>query len=238
MGLYQRLLAHDEDEAAEIAEERLQQSSLEEAYDQVLAPALNYARRDVESDLITDVEHKRILASIQDIARELADSTRAETASDGNEKKADSAELPRITALACPARDQTDETAIEMLKHIIDPDRCNLEVTNSALLSTELASLVAQNEIKLVCIASVPPGGLSHARYLCMRLRACCPDVRVIVGRWGLTSALDKNRDQLTAAGANVVCFSLADARQQMLNQASVIAAQEARPASTLQPQT
>jgi len=34
-------------------------------------------------------------------------------------------------------------------------------------------------------LVALPPGGLSHCRYLAGRLRAKCPGVRVVVGRWG-----------------------------------------------------
>ena len=43
---YQRLLAMDQAEAAEIVEERLKSHSTVQIYDDILVPALNYARRD------------------------------------------------------------------------------------------------------------------------------------------------------------------------------------------------
>ncbi len=44
--LYQRLLAMDQDEAAEIVEERLAEASRETVWDEVVIPALAQARRD------------------------------------------------------------------------------------------------------------------------------------------------------------------------------------------------
>jgi hypothetical protein len=48
-----------------------------------------------------------------------------------------------------------------------------------------------------------------------------------VVGRWGLKSPLDKNREQLAAAGADYVGFSLGETRNQILSLLPVIAAQE-----------
>ena len=51
--------------------------------------------------------------------------------------------------------------------------------------------------------ASLPPGGLSHTRFLCKRLKARFPEVKLLAGRWGLQDDVDQNREQLRAAGAD-----------------------------------
>jgi predicted PurR-regulated permease PerM len=230
VGFYQRLLAHDEDEAAEIAEERLKQSSLEEVYDDVLAPALSYGRRDVDGDLISDDQQRTMLRAVREIADDLAEQSRAAAlATNGDAPSEVELKLPRVAMLACPARDEADETALNLLASLIDPDKINLEITPSSLLTTEVASLVEQKEIKVVCIAALPPGGLAHARHLCKRLRTCCSDLKIIVGRFGLKSPLDKNREQLQSAGANYVTFSLAETKKQILALLPVVAAQKMR---------
>ena len=43
---YQRLLAHDPEEAAEIADEYLEEEDLEKLYDPVIMPALGFAEQD------------------------------------------------------------------------------------------------------------------------------------------------------------------------------------------------
>src|SRR5262249_44140156 len=50
---YQRALAHDSDEATEIAEEFLKEHTLEEVYDELVLPALALAERDRERDALT-----------------------------------------------------------------------------------------------------------------------------------------------------------------------------------------
>ena len=227
VGFYQRLLAHDEDEATEIAEESLKRSSLEEVYDDVLLPALSYSRRDLEGDLIGDDQQRNMLRVVREVGEELAEQSRAAAlAVAGEPASSVGSPLPRVAVLSCPARDEADETALHLLAALVDPEKCDMEVTPPTLLTTEVAALVEQKQIKLVCIAALPPGGLAHARHLCKRLRACCREVKIVVGRLGLKSPLDKNREQLQAAGADYVTFSLAEMHKQILALLPLVAAQ------------
>jgi hypothetical protein len=57
---YQRLLAMDRDEAAEIVEEYVEANPPEQVYDEVMLPALNFARLDRERDGLTDAQEQFI----------------------------------------------------------------------------------------------------------------------------------------------------------------------------------
>ena len=72
-----------------------------------------------------------------------------------------------------------------MLQRILDPARWDLELIAPTTLTAELLDLVAERRPGVVCIASTPPGGLAHTRYLCKRLRSRFPDLKIVVGRWG-----------------------------------------------------
>ena len=72
-----------------------------------------------------------------------------------------------------------------MLEKLIDPDRWRMKLIAPQTLSSELLEMVALEEPDLICIAAIPPGGRAHTRYLCKRLHARFPDLRIIVGRWG-----------------------------------------------------
>ena len=75
--------------------------------------------------------------------------------------------------------------ALEMLQQVLDPARWDLELIAPATLTAELLDLVAERRPGVVCIASTPPGGLAHTRYLCKRLRSRFPELKIVVGRWG-----------------------------------------------------
>ena len=92
---------------------------------------------------------------------------------------------PPIKIFGCPAHDAEDQAAAEMLRYVLDPARWDVEVIAPATLTGELLDRVAEHRPGAVVIATTPPGGLAHTRYLCKRLRARFPDVKILVGRWG-----------------------------------------------------
>src|SRR4030095_4219005 len=64
---------------------------------------------------------------------------------------------------------------------------------------------------ELICIGAVAPGGLSQARHLCKRLHSQCPELKIVVGRWGLHGEKDTDRELLLAAGADHVETTVLD---------------------------
>jgi len=76
---------------------------------------------------------------------------------------------------------------------------------------------VGEEEPAVVCIATLPPNGLSNVRYLCKRLRAQFPELKIVVSRLGRIENAEKTRQRLLAAGADVVTTSLLETRSQLL---------------------
>jgi hypothetical protein len=68
---YQRLLAMDQDEAADIVEEQLKAHPQEQIYDEVLVPALNYARRDRQRSSLTEDDEQFIFHATREIVENL-----------------------------------------------------------------------------------------------------------------------------------------------------------------------
>jgi hypothetical protein len=128
-----------------------------------------------------------------------------------------------------------------MLRQVLDPARWDLETLAPTTLTAELLDRVAERRPPLVCIAALPPGGLAHTRYLCKRLRGRFPDIRILVGRWGLRDIsvaphsspepggavpsadwptgephADPLTEALEEAGADLVATTLLETRQQL----------------------
>ena len=76
----------------------------------------------------------------------------------------------------------------------------------------------------MICIAAVTPGGLAQTRYLCKRLRASFPDLKIAVGRWG-TASEDKNA--ILLAGADKVGTTVIETREQMIQLCQISAHSE-----------
>jgi len=210
---YQRLLAHDEDEAAEMVEEYLRDHPWESVFDEVLLPALAMARRDSERDELEPEERQAISQATRDVLDDLIfrqqQISKIASVPVGEEPP----RRPPVPALAFPGHDEGDELCLHMLGQLLGPSGCRLEVFSSKSLAAEVLHRACEERPAFVVIGALPPGGLAQVRHLCKRLRAHCPDVKIFVIRWGQEDNLDKLREGLRQAGADGVVTTLQEAR-------------------------
>jgi predicted PurR-regulated permease PerM len=207
---YQRLLARDQDEATQLVLTQAKTSSLEQVYDGILVPALNYLKRDRARDDLTDADEHFVLRATQEIVEDLGGRQVAAVKLADVPVKASADPAPRkVQVLACPGHDEADRLALEMFRQILDPTRWNVEMLSIEMLSAEMVALAGEKKPAVVCIGAMPPGGLAHTRHLCRRLRARLPDAKIVVGRWGLRTDLEENQEQLREAGADQVEMNL-----------------------------
>ena len=209
VSFYQRLLARDQDEAVDIVQTRLEESSPDKVFDELVIPALVYAKRDRERDDLPDDDEDFILRATTEIGEELAE--RLEGSS-----SADVSGPAELRALGCPAHDAEDEAALRLLAATLDPGRWQMEVLSLDKLGSEVVSRTGEKQPDLICIAALPPGGLAHTRYLCKRLRSRFPRVKILVARWGLESGAVENAELLRQAGADFVTTTLVETRERM----------------------
>ena len=99
---------------------------------------------------------------------------------------------------------------MEILSQLLDPLRFEVHVAPDESLAAELLDSVTRDNVALVCIGSIPPGGLSHASYFCKRLRSHSSQLKIVVGRWDPGGADSRAQDRLLAAGADQVEWSMA----------------------------
>jgi predicted PurR-regulated permease PerM len=207
---YQRLLADDSDEATAIVEATLEGSDLATAFDTVMLPALNYVRRDAGE--LSSVQEQNVLRGTATILDDLQSSS--------SPQAADLPSLPRgtasLTVLGCPARSEVDEIALRMWEPLLDSTRVTLDVSSSRSLSSEVVALVKEHAYPAVCVVALPPGGLTHAKYLCKKLRAAFPDLKILAGRWGPPGLGGEGAEALLAAGADTVGATLQESRDQL----------------------
>jgi predicted PurR-regulated permease PerM len=216
---YQRLLAHDQDEAWRVARDQLKTLPLQAVYDELMIPALTYVHRDVDLGRLSPDDAEQIWNMSSEIAEELGllsangQDQPAESRTSTGSGSADA----RVRILACAARDQADDVAVGMFYRLLDPAVCDAAVASTDRLAGEIVDQVEQEQPAIVCVVSLPPGGLSHTRLLCKRLRRHFPHLKILVGRWGLTEEAKSNREELIAAGADLIGTTLEETTSQLV---------------------
>lgn len=212
---YQRLLAEDQPAAARIVAEYAKDHPIEAIYDTLILPALSHARRDRRQDLLPESAERYIWRATREILAELHAKRQATRlgAAEAPGQPSEASRPPRkVHVLAVPVRDEADALGLLMLEHLADPARWTIELTSPQLLASEVIALAEKTRPDVVCLGALPASGLAaHTRYLCKRLRARCPDLRIVVGRWGLREPTGPSRLQLEAAGASYVGGTLVE---------------------------
>ena len=234
---YQRLLAMDQAEAAEIIEEHLKSHPTEQIYDEVLVPALNYARRDRDLGRLTEDGEQFVFQATREILDDL-NNLKLESASKASDSEKVAlaandfiAALPKVRILGCPARDEADEIALHMLRQLLDCTSYEVEVMSDAVLTSEVVALIGEKSPALIFIAALSPDGLAQTRYLCKRVRARFPNLKIAVGRWGMGS---EDTNSILLAGADRVGTTMIETREQMIQLCQISAHSEAQSVTTV----
>lgn len=232
LGLYQRLMLDDQLAAESIVENRLKSSDVTEVFDELLIPSLILAKRDVARGDLADKEDETIAERVRNLIEKSVvpalqakscSSEKEESAQDRSEGTGQPAEPP-VRILGYPAMEETDSLALEMLQQSLDPKVWHFETMSTATLTSELLERLAEDPPAALCIASLPPGGLTPARYLCKRLKVAYPDLPIIVGRWGTRKNPRLDIERLKQGGATFVTTSLAETQRLLQSRLPILA--------------
>ena len=215
---YQRLLARDQSEAADLVERYVKSHMPRSVYDALLLPALNYAERDRLEGRLSQVEESTVSDSTRELIADAAEWI-SELALELPEAETAAAvpELPGrrqpLRVLGYAANGTPDALALGMLAHLVEDLPIEVEIHPTRLLTNSLVSLLQDQKISVLCIADLPPSPPSKTRYVVKRLRAALPDLRIVVGRWAPSALADDRSDDLMADGATHVAAKLLDSR-------------------------
>jgi hypothetical protein len=214
-GYYQRLLARDQSEAADLIEQHIRTESPRTVYDALLLPALNYAEHDRLEKRLSADEETAVIDATRELLSEAAESIRRLPPEPPALPDAPPLPVRRepLRVLGYATNGVADELALIMLAHLLDDLPIGVEISSARLQASELVALVHAHACPVVCIADLPPSPPSKTRYLVKRLRAALPDVRILVGRWGPPALADESTQALREAGADLVASTLLESR-------------------------
>jgi AI-2E family transporter/B12 binding domain len=207
---YQRLLAGDQAEAAELIDRFVKTNSPDEVYDELLIPALNSAERDRVEGRLSAAEESTVTATTDDLLEILTDPRLAPPPSSS------------LRVFGYGINGAADQLALRMLDQLLTDAPVTLEIGSVRLLASELVSHIRSEGYPVVCLGDLPPSPYSRTRLLVKRLQAALPDVRIAVGRWASPAFADETTQPLLDAGASHVAHSLLETRKYLAEAALV----------------
>jgi AI-2E family transporter len=208
---YQRLLAQDENEAQEIAENFMKDHPIQELYDLVLIPALSLAEQDRHTDTLPEGSTKFIQETAREIVEKLEDAPlessklEVEPAQRASRVQSNGSGL-RI--LCMPSRDEADEITGSMLVQLLRRSGHHAKVLPIGAV-TEMLDQVEKEHANFVCVSALPPFATGQAAPLCKRLRERYPDIRIVLGLWAYPGGMAKAQQRAGAHCANSIATSL-----------------------------
>ncbi|WP_180538265.1 AI-2E family transporter [Nevskia soli] len=216
---YQRLLALDSHEALTMAESFLRDRTLIELYDEVIVPALAMAEQDRHSGQMEAKRERFVIQSINEIVTEVAEAF--ETPKSKAKKVLP---LPPLNASArqecrvfCfAAHDAADELTSAMLAQL--STHAGFPTLSFPYLEEpeQLLEGLAPQACDVVCVSSVPPLALTHARKTGEAIHAMFPEVTLLIGLWGQPSTTTRVTERLQTATGGFVVTSFAAAMAQL----------------------
>jgi predicted PurR-regulated permease PerM len=195
--LYQRLVAMDQEEVDNLAEEYTAGHGLASFYDTAAIPALTLAEQDRHAGSLEPARERFLFDALRRLVEDSAD---------------DVAPLPidaGATICIAAAHDEADHVAGVMLARMLSDAKLQAHLVSFPILTAETLDEIGAQSCRLVCISAVPPHAATHAGYLCKRLKKRFPETRIIVALWSAEGDLEPVRRRLVAAGATDVVTRL-----------------------------
>jgi methylmalonyl-CoA mutase cobalamin-binding subunit len=111
----------------------------------------------------------------------------------------------------------------EMFAQFLRHKNFTAQTSSPRLTAGELVGWVRESAPKLVCVSAIAPTTIIHVRYLCSKLRAAFPEMKILAGVWGSAKRSDEVIQALKQSGADEVLTTLADAATWVESQADLL---------------
>jgi predicted PurR-regulated permease PerM len=229
---YQRLLAGDDTEAADMAEKELSKQRLATYYDTIPMRALALAQTDAAHGKLSHEKQLEVCDTIEEVVDDLSDYEDTASA-DHTEPQIDVAIIPSQSlaggwrvdhpVLCVASRSPLDKAACVMLAQLLAKHGLPARVQPFSDVSSARSVKIDAPDAPLVCLSYF--GSASnpvHVRFLIRRLRRVMPDARFLAGFWMLLGQDEKAEEWRAAVGAHLVATSLSQALQICVDEAKM----------------
>jgi predicted PurR-regulated permease PerM len=208
---FQRVLAHDEREAAEILESSLKDQPLASVYDSILIPALTL----VEVERQKGELEESTLRFIRSSTSEMVDELGFRASEEKNELAGSAATPPPLTSsaniLIIPVRDGSDVLASTMLAQVLD--QAGFRSTAIPIHPIdETVSAVAAQKPDIVFLSGMPPVAMARANRIFRSLRSANPALKIIMGIWHYSDDPARAAQMISRSEDLHIATSLSDA--------------------------
>jgi predicted PurR-regulated permease PerM len=224
---YHRLLTLGEQDELEFVEAYLKTDSLTALYDSVFIPVIIATETDCRLELLDDEQRLLVEQSLRDIIEDLGTLPQVTSKIDANKAVAEDTQsrgpAPPFHVYCLPARADRDELAGAMLTQLLQQQGFAAQNAPGKLVVGELLDLVEESGVDAACISVVSPSTVIQARYLCVKLRAHFPQLKIVIGLWGTTEKVIDAARRLRDSGANDVVTTLGDAVVQLAKHAPTL---------------
>jgi predicted PurR-regulated permease PerM len=212
---YQRLLASDYEDAADIVSEFLRTGTRAELGDNVLLPALHLAESDRDAGHLSEDRENYLYESVTELIGDLDDLDPAGAADDESKT---AAAPPRDAGILCLASEDTaDFVAASLLTHVLTRRGFRAFSAYAPPAGEDLNAEWSETDVHAIVISTVAPRrGALRTRRVCLNLHRRYPHAKLIVGLWHAEKELNRTRDRLKKTGADAVISSVTNAIDQL----------------------
>jgi len=209
---YQRMLAHDEREAANILDGALKSGPLVAVYDSILIPAMTLVEKDRQQGELDDATVGFIRSSTANMVDELGFNAleyRNQTSEASDPVRDPQSLHPKIAII--PVRDGSDELVSTMLTQALS--LAGFDATSIPIRSIdETVSIIAAQNPAIVFLSGMPPVAMARANRLYRSLKAGLGSLKIIVGIWNYADDHLRAAEMVSRTDPPHVSISLSEA--------------------------
>jgi predicted PurR-regulated permease PerM len=201
--LYQRLLAHDPEEATEQAEQFARDKSIAAFFDEVAIPALVMAQADSDRGALAPRRRAVVAEGLATMLDNLVEDAPA------GDAKAE----PQPVAVVCLAgRNELDLAAAWLLQHLLQRAGHPAAVFAPDAVSAINVDRLQLRGVPVVCLSLLSTSSAARARYLVRRIRRRARRTVLVIGFWGQQGPEFSSGEAVAATAADHAVTTLSAA--------------------------